>query len=334
MVAPPRGPRAGRRGPCRDTTATDDEEDRVIEVAGLTKRYGDDTAVDDVSFRCAPGRVTGFLGPNGAGKTTTLRALVGLTTPTAGTATVGGHRYVDLPNPGRHVGVLLDAAAQHGGRTGREILTLGALQLGMPLTRVDELLATVSLSDHEASRHLRHYSLGMRQRLGLAHALLGDPAVLILDEPANGLDPAGIRWMRTLLADHAGRGGTVLLSSHLLHEVELVADDLVVIGHGRIVAAGDRRSLLDDTAAVAGVTEVGSLDDAALAEAAGAAGFEVVPTGDGLRIAAPSVEVGRLAAERGIVLTRLGHTSSGLEDRFLELTAASQRDATTTGGPS
>ncbi len=215
----------------------------MIEVKGLTRTYGDHTAVDDVSFTCKPGRVTGFLGPNGAGKTTTMRIMIGLTTASRGEATIGGYDYHDIVNPGRYVGVLLDASAQHAGRTGREILRIGARTMGLPASRVDEMLALVSLSESEAKRKLRNYSLGMKQRLGIAHALLGDPEVLILDEPANGLDPAGIRWMRDLLKDYARRGGTVLLSSHLLHEVELVADELILIGRGKIVAQGDIQSL-------------------------------------------------------------------------------------------
>jgi len=208
----------------------------MIEINGLTRNYGGLTAVDHVSFTARPGRVTGFLGPNGAGKSTTMRVMVGLTPPTAGTATVLGRRYADLPNPGREVGVLLDASAQHAGRTGRETLRVAARTMGLPLSRVDEMLELVSLTPTEAGRRVKNYSLGMRQRLGIATALIGDPEVLILDEPANGLDPAGIRWMRDLLRGFANRGGTVLLSSHLLHEIEVIADDLVVIGQGRISA--------------------------------------------------------------------------------------------------
>ena len=167
-----------------------------------------------------------------------MRIIVGLTHATTGSATVSGRRYVDLPNPGMEVGVLLDASAQHAGRTGREILTIAQRFMGLPKIRVDEMLDLVGLTPEESSRRVRDYSLGMRQRLGLATALIGDPSVLILDEPANGLDPAGIRWMRGLLREFADRGGTVLLSSHLLHEIEVIADDLVVIGNGRIVAAG------------------------------------------------------------------------------------------------
>ncbi|MDO9455442.1 ABC transporter ATP-binding protein, partial [Nocardioides sp.] len=216
----------------------------MIRVENLTRTYGSFTAVDDVSFVARSGRVTGFLGPNGAGKSTTMRVLVGLTPATSGTATVGGRRFVDLPNPGREVGVLLDASAQHAGRTGREILTIAQRTLGLPADRVDAMLERVSLTPAEAERRVRHYSLGMRQRLGIAVALIGDPASLVLDEPANGLDPAGIRWMRDLLRRYADAGGTVLLSSHLLHEVEVVADDLVVIGNGRIVASGTKAELL------------------------------------------------------------------------------------------
>ncbi|MBI4943907.1 MAG: ATP-binding cassette domain-containing protein [Actinobacteria bacterium] len=216
----------------------------MIAVEGLTRRYVGFTAVDDVSFTARPGRVTGFLGPNGAGKSTTLRILVGLSAATSGTATVDGRRYVDLPDPGREVGVLLDPSAQHVGRTGRETLTIAQRFMGLPRSRVEEMLALVGLTAQESSRRVRDYSLGMRQRLGIATALLGDPAVLVLDEPANGLDPAGIRWMRGLLRDFADRGGTVLLSSHLIHEIEVVADDLVVLAGGRVVARGPKADLL------------------------------------------------------------------------------------------
>jgi ABC-2 type transport system ATP-binding protein len=216
----------------------------MIESDGLTKRLGGHTVVADVSFRCEPGTVTGFLGPNGAGKTTTLRMLCGLSEPDAGHATVLGGRYRDLPDPGLRVGVLLDASAQHAGRRGREALAVSAHLLGLPETRVDEVLELVGLDRVAARKRVRAYSLGMRQRLGIAHALLGDPEVLILDEPANGLDPQGMRWMRALLRDFADRGGTALLSSHLLHEVEAVADQIVIIAGGRIAAAGTRDELL------------------------------------------------------------------------------------------
>ena len=297
----------------------------MIQVEGLTRKYGSFTAVDDVSFVCQPGRVTGFLGPNGAGKTTTMRVMVGLTPPTHGRVTIGGHLYKDIPNPGRHVGVLLDASAQHAGRTGREILEIGARTMGLPDARVDEMIELVSLTPQEAKRRLRNYSLGMKQRLGIAHALLGDPSVLILDEPANGLDPAGIRWMRGLLKGYAERGGTVLLSSHLLHEVEQIADEMILIGNGRIVAQGDKKSLLAGAGGGA-ATHVTALDNQALADALRAKGVTVATAGEGLRAETEPVEVGRAALEAGIVLTDLRSADGGLEDLFLELTAETQRE--------
>jgi len=302
----------------------------MIKVEGLTRKYGAFTAVDDVSFECQPGRVTGFLGPNGAGKTTTMRVMVGLTPPTSGRVTIGGHDYHDIPNPGRHVGVLLDASAQHAGRTGREILTLGAKTMGLPLSRVDEMLELVSLAPGEAKRRLRNYSLGMQQRLGIAHALLGDPSVLILDEPANGLDPAGIRWMRGLLKEYADRGGTVFLSSHLLNEVELIADEMILIGRGRIVARGDKKSLLANAGHDAAF--VTALDNEQLAMVLKERGLVVGSAGDGLRVDAPPVEIGRAAAEHQIVLTDLRSADGGLEDLFLELTADTQREGHVTEG--
>ena len=301
----------------------------MITVDSLTKTYGSFTAVDDISFRAEPGRVTGFLGPNGAGKTTTMRIMVGLTTPTSGEVRIGGHPYRALRNPGRHVGVLLDASAQHAGRTGREVLTLGARNMGLPAARVEEMLDLVSLDDTEAGRRVRHYSLGMRQRLGIAHALLGDPSVLILDEPANGLDPAGIRWMRDLLEGYADRGGTVLLSSHLLHEVEVVADELIMIGRGRIVARGDQHSLLDGRAEAS--TLVVAPDNDALARALRSAGHEVSVEGRTLRVSCSPVDVSQVAIDHRIPLTELRSGSAGLEDLFLELTAGSQRETLTEG---
>jgi ABC-2 type transport system ATP-binding protein len=218
----------------------------MIEVENLSKRYGDVPAVSDVTFRCAPGTVTGFVGPNGAGKSTTLRMICGLAEPSSGRATVLGSPYRAIPNPGRHVGVLLDASAQHGGRTGEETLTVAAMTLGVGPERVAAVLEDVGLAGKPARKRVRTYSLGMRQRLGIAHALLGEPEVLILDEPANGLDPEGIIWMRRLLRDFADRAGTVLLSSHLLREVEKTADQLMVIGGGRVVAQGAADELLVD----------------------------------------------------------------------------------------
>lgn len=218
----------------------------MIEVNSLSKRYGAAEVVQDVSFRCEPGTVTGFLGPNGAGKSTTLKMICGLTRPSAGRATVLGMPYAQLPNPGRHIGVLLDASALHDGRRGHESLALSARILGVSSLRVHHSLDRAGLAPAAAGKRAGAYSLGMRQRLGIAAALLGDPEVLILDEPANGLDPEGMRWMRELLRDFADRGGTVLLSSHLLGEVEAIADRLVVIAGGRLVGQGSPAELRGD----------------------------------------------------------------------------------------
>jgi ABC-2 type transport system ATP-binding protein len=303
----------------------------MIGVEHVTKTYGPFTAVDDVSFVARPGRVTGFLGPNGAGKSTTLRIVVGLTPPDHGIAHVLGRRFQDMPNPGTDVGVLLDASAQHPGRTGREVLSIAQTTMGLPHRRVDEVLKVVGLSEAEATRRLRDYSLGMRQRLGLAHALLGDPEVLILDEPANGLDPAGIRWMRDLLRGYADRGATVLLSSHLLHEIEVIADDLVVIGRGRVVAHGTKNDLL----AGAG-TYVATRHPAPLAKALDAARFTHHADTSGaagtsapsaFRVEADAELVGHVAAAAGVALTQLRPADgAGLEEMFLTLTADTQRD--------
>ena len=289
----------------------------MITVENLTKRYGTQVAVRDVSFRCEPGTVTGFLGPNGAGKSTTLRMICGLTPPTSGLTTVGGLAYRSLENPGRRVGVLLDASAQHPGRTGREVLALSATVLGVPRSRVDALLSLVQLDARAARKRVGSYSLGMRQRLGLAHALLGDPAVLILDEPANGLDPEGIFWMRGLLRDFADRGGTVLLSSHLLREVEAVADHLVMIGHGRLVANGPKHELLAGTGVV-----VRSPDPAGLVSALAGHGIACSPRPDGTVLADGSLEaVGNAAFAAGLVLTELRPADgAGLEELFMEVT--------------
>jgi ABC-2 type transport system ATP-binding protein len=295
----------------------------MITIDSLTRKYGAFTAVDDVTFTAEPGRVTGFLGPNGAGKSTTMRVLVGLTDPTAGSATILGRRFADLPNPGREVGVLLDASAQHAGRTGREILTIAQHTMGLPRGTVDAMLERVSLTPEEAGRRVRNYSLGMRQRLGIATALIGDPEVLILDEPANGLDPAGIRWMRDLLRDFADQGGTVLLSSHLLHEIEVIADDIVVIGNGRIVAEGTKHELLE-----AGGTLARSADPAGLARALTDGGFQPTVGADrAVLVEAGLTAVGQIAFAAGIPLTELrAADGAGLEEMFLALTAESQRD--------
>jgi len=294
----------------------------MITVEGVTRKYGHFTAVDDVSFTAQEGRVTGFLGPNGAGKSTTMRVMVGLTKATSGNVTISGRHYVDLPNPGLEVGVLLDASAQHAGRTGREILTIAQQYMGLRRSRVEEMLEVVSLTPAESSRRVGNYSLGMRQRLGIATALIGDPEVLILDEPANGLDPAGIRWMRDLLRGYADRGGTVLLSSHLLHEIEVIADDIVMIGNGRIVSQGTKTELLH-----AAGTVVRAADTAALQGALEELGITATLSEDGvLRTDVDPALVGKVALESGVALTELRAADAGLEDMFLELTATSQRD--------
>ena len=291
----------------------------MIEAQGLTKRLGGNVVVDDVSFRCEPGTVTGFLGPNGAGKTTTMRMLCSLLEPDAGAAAVLGGAYRNLPNPGRRVGILLDAAAQHAGRRGREALAVSAQTMAVEERRVDDLLGVVGLDRSAARKRVRQYSLGMRQRLGIAHALLGDPQVLILDEPANGLDPEGMRWMRELLRDFADRGGTVLLSSHLLYEVEAIADRMVIIGAGRIMAQGTRAELLSDSA-----TLVRASDEPALAAALSAAGLEARAAADGgFLVEAESEEVGRAALAGGVALSQLQPSEDGgLEQLFFDLTTA------------
>src|SRR3954447_18978552 len=290
----------------------------MITVSGLTKQYGGRTVVDDVSFTLDPGTVTGFLGPNGAGKTTTMRMVTGLVPATSGSALVDGRPYAELPNPGAVMGTLLDASAVHPGRTGRTHLRLLADTIGVPAPRVDEVLELVGLTG-AARRRIRGYSLGMRQRLGIAGALLADPPVLMFDEPANGLDPEGIRWMRGLLRGHAARGGTVLLSSHLLGEVEHTVDRLLVIGAGRIVADGPVASLLGSD----GVS-VRSMDPASLASDLTAKGYSVAPGDDGALLvtgASPS-DVGAVAAAGGHVLLDLRPVERGLEDLFFQLTTA------------
>ncbi|MBW6437377.1 ATP-binding cassette domain-containing protein [Actinoplanes hulinensis] len=296
----------------------------MISVENLTKAYGAQRAVDDVSFICEPGTVTGFLGPNGAGKSTTMRMICGLTPPTSGRATVAGVPYRRLGNPGRHVGVLLDASAQHAGRTGREVLALAALTMGLDTHRVSARLERVGLGGASAKRRIRAYSLGMRQRLGLAYAMLGDPAVLILDEPANGLDPEGIHWMRGLLRDFADRGGTVLLSSHLLREVEVIADRLVVIGNGRILVEGDKEDLLG-----AAGTLVRASDPAALEALLQQMGLTGTRTADGsVLVPSEPQTIGPAAAAAGVVLLELRPAGAGgLEEMFLRLTAGTETGA-------
>jgi len=290
----------------------------MITVSGLTKKYGDRTVVDGVSFELEPGTVTGFLGPNGAGKTTTMRMMTGLVAPTAGSAVVNGRLYAELPNPGAVVGTLLDASAVHPGRTGRTHLMLLAGVIGVSDARVDEVLTLVGLTD-AARRRIGGYSLGMQQRLGIAGALLADPPVLVFDEPANGLDPEGIRWMRDLLRGHAARGGTVLLSSHILSEVEHTVDRLLVIGQGRIVADGPVAELLGDEG-----TAVRATEPTALIRDLEAAGFHVQHGSDGLLVVPgtdPS-QVGAIAAAGGHTLVELRPVQRGLEDLFFQLTTA------------
>ena len=293
----------------------------MIQVEHLTKRYGDYTAADDVSFSCLPGTITGFLGPNGAGKSTTLRMITGLTPPTSGRVTIDDRTYAEHPNPGRLVGVMLDAAAQHAGRTGIETLRLNARLLGLPMSRADDMLERVGLAG-AAKRRVGNYSLGMRQRLGIGTALLGDPAVLILDEPANGMDPEGIRWMRLLLQDFAGRGGTALLSSHLLGEVQATVDRLVVIGNGRIVADDSLDALLAGQG-----TTVRALDQDGLAHALATAGYVTDRRADGaLQVQASALDVGRVAAAGRHVLRELREgDGGGLEELFFQLTSTPNR---------
>ncbi len=290
----------------------------MIEIENLTKKYGRTTVVDDVSFACRPGTVTGFLGPNGAGKSTTLRMLCGLARPTSGTATVVGVPYKQLPNPGRIVGTLLDAGGVHPGRTGRETLTIAAATIGVDSRRLGELFELVDLPARAAGLRVGKYSLGMRQRLGIAQALLGEPRVLILDEPANGLDPEGILWMRGLLRDFADRGGTVLLSSHLLREIEAVADQLVMIGSGRIVASGPKSQLLSDSGVL-----VRAADRAVLQAALVAAGHDTTATADGAFVVRATPEaVAAAAAAAGVLLSELrSDGEGGLERLFMELTS-------------
>ncbi len=295
----------------------------MIEAEKLTKRFGGRAVVDDVSFRCEPGTVTGFLGPNGAGKTTTMRMICGFARPDGGTSAVLGGDYRGLPNPGRRVGVLLDASAQHGGRRGREALAISAQTIGVGEGRVDELLELVGLDRGAARKRVRQYSLGMRQRLGIANALIGDPEVLILDEPANGLDPEGMRWMRGLLRDFAERGGTVLLSSHLLHEVDAIADRLVIIGSGKIVAEGRREELLSHAG-----TLVRAADGEALGRALEAAGLEGrAEEGGGFLVDAEPRAVGAAARDGGVALVHLAPAGdAGLEQLFFDLTSGAKEE--------
>jgi ABC-2 type transport system ATP-binding protein len=290
----------------------------LIEVTHLTKRYGSVLAVDDLSFRAEPGRVTGFLGPNGAGKTTTLRALVALLHATSGDATILGRHYAELDDPVRTVGAILEANAFHPGRTGRNHLRTIAAAGGIDTARVDEALKLVDLAE-AANRRAKGYSLGMKQRLSLAGALLGDPQVLVLDEPANGLDPQGIRWLRDLLRSLAREGRTVLVSSHVLTEMAQLADDVVIIAKGRLIKQAPMAEVL--AAGSGRGTRVRTPDRDRLAAALVRAGTDAQPLGDdGLAVDAPPAKVGEVAAAEGIVLHELLADAESLEDVFLELT--------------
>jgi ABC-2 type transport system ATP-binding protein len=291
----------------------------VIEVEGLTKRFGSTLAVDDLSFSVSPGTVTGFLGPNGAGKSTTLRAILGLVLPDVGRATVLGKSYRDLERPFTRVGAVLETTDAHPGRSGRNHLRVLATAAGLPRSRADEALTLVDLTD-AARRRVKGYSLGMCQRLGLAAALLGDPEVLVLDEPANGLDPQGIRWLRDFLRARADEGRTVLVSSHVLAEVAQTVDDVVIIHRGRLVR---QAAMSEVVAQAAGSTLVRSPDAARLALLLARAGIEVHSMGDGaLSVFAPSEKVGEVAAANGVVLHELTAARATLEEVFLELTGA------------
>jgi len=289
----------------------------VIEVEGLTKRFGSTLAVDDLSFSAAPGTVTGFLGPNGAGKTTTLRAILGLVRPTAGRTAVLGQPYRELERPSRQVGAVLETFDAHPGRSGRNHLRLLARAARFPAARVDEVLALVELTD-AARRRAKGYSLGMRQRLGLAAALLGDPEVLVLDEPANGLDPQGIRWLRDLLRSFAREGRTVLISSHVLAEMAQTVDEVVIIHRGRLVR---HATMAEVEAMAAGAARVRSPDAERLASLLADAGVDArVLADDLLAVSTTPERVGEIAAGHGVVLHELTAERATLEEVFLELT--------------
>jgi ABC-2 type transport system ATP-binding protein len=292
----------------------------VIEVSGLSKRYGDKLAVDDLTFSVAPGTVTGFLGPNGAGKSTTMRMILGLDRPTAGTAMVNGHSYADLTAPLRDVGAMLEARAIHTGRSGYNHLLALAQTHAIPRSRVDEVIDIVGLQN-VARKRVGSFSLGMGQRLGIAAALLGDPATLILDEPANGLDPEGIRWIRNLLKGLAAQGRTVFLSSHLMSEMAQTADNLIVIGRGRLIADTSVEEFVARASADAPV-RVRSPDATLLSEALIGAGA-TIHSSDGAAIEVHglnSERIGEIAAEHQLVLHELTPLQVTLEDAFMSIT--------------
>ena len=296
-----------------------------IEIKNLTKRFGPVLAVDDLSFSVPAGRVSGFLGPNGAGKTTTLRTLLGLVHPTSGAATVKGLRYADIPDPARTVGAVLEATSFHPGRRARDHLAILATAAGIPLRRVDETLERVGLAS-AAGRRVGGFSLGMRQRLGLAAALLGDPEILILDEPTNGLDPDGVRWLRGLMRQLAGEGRTVLVSSHLLSEVSQTVDDVVIIASGRLVAHGPIAQL-----ARRGANQFAVLlrtpEPVEAQRILTAADLDVTLDRDGALVVtgATADAVGRAVARAGLTLYEMRPLDRTLEDVFLELTGTRGR---------
>ena len=289
----------------------------MIEVEALTKRFGATLAVDDLSFSVEPGRVTGFLGPNGAGKSTTMRAILGLVRPTAGSASVLGVQYRELAEPVRRVGVLLETFDAHPGRSGRNHLRVLALAGGIPRSRVDEVLGLVDLRE-AGRRRVKGYSLGMRQRLGLAAALLGDPEVLVLDEPANGLDPQGIRWLREFLRSLAAEGRTILISSHVLSEVAQTVDDVVIVHRGKLIR---HAAMAEVEAMAAGSTTVRSPMADRLAELLRDAGIGTARVAsEHLAVTGSPERVGEIAAANGIVLHELSVERASLEEVVLELT--------------
>ncbi len=299
-----------------------------LDVRNLTKRFGDFTAVDDLSFVVEPGRITGFLGPNGAGKTTTLRMLLGLVRPSAGTATIGGHNYLDIPHPLTMVGSALEATNFHPGRTGRDHLLVLADTAGAGPKRVDELLELVGIPA-AARKRAGGYSMGMRQRLGLAAALIGDPRVLLLDEPANGLDPEGIRWLRGFLRHLSSEGRTILISSHMLQEVEQTVDDVVIIANGRLVREGSMKDLHG-----AATSFVRTQDPDGLAAALRVADVSARVTGPDVLLAESGDLrlIGDVALRHGHPIWELRQQQTDLEDLFFTLTEGTNRNLGAPGG--
>ncbi|MFE7433528.1 ABC transporter ATP-binding protein [Streptomyces tendae] len=293
----------------------------TIDVHNLTKEYGTRRAVDDLTFTVRPGRVTGFLGPNGAGKSTTMRLVLGLDRPTSGTATVGGRAYTTLHEPLRHVGALLDADAAHGSRTARNHLRVLAASNRIPARRVDEVMEETGIAS-VARRRVKAFSLGMRQRLGIAAALLGDPEVVMLDEPSNGLDPEGIIWIRELLRRMASEGRTVLVSSHLMNETASFADHLVVLGRGRLLADTPMRDFID--ARVRPRVRVRTSDATALKAALARHGHDAVEHDDGYWTVhhARVDDIGRIVSGAGVPVLELASDEGTLEQAYLDLTAA------------